>query len=271
MHLTAPAQRREQLWANHDDLHSLIGLRMSRWRSRPLRLPLSVEVFQHPGACTPSSLHPLCLYVPLARFLQVVLSVALVTRTGRGELRLFLLLFSFLRPQAFVLNCLPSSFACLLCLLSFYAALLSRQFVEANRMRVEGLLAAFPKLVADSGAGGKQHTYAETDSIRYVYAPLESSMYLVLITNRGSNIIEDLDTLRLLAKVISEQLSGMPITEEAVTGRAFELIFAFDEVISAGGYREVSEGRGWPRKVSRCLIALASSVFPLSLFSLLDR
>jgi hypothetical protein len=26
-------------------------------------------------------------------------------------------------------------------------------------------------------------------------------MYLVLITNKGSNIIEDLDTLRLLAKV----------------------------------------------------------------------
>ena len=63
-------------------------------------------------------------------------------------------------------------------------------------------------------------------------------MYLVLITNKGSNIIEDLDTLRLVAKVISEAHAGQPVTEESVTSRAFDIIFALDEVISAGGYRE---------------------------------
>lgn len=66
-------------------------------------------------------------------------------------------------------------------------------------------------------------------------------MYLVLITNRGSNIIEDLDTLRLVSKVISEQhaaAGGAGLTEESVTSRAFEIIFALDEVITAGGYRE---------------------------------
>jgi len=46
------------------------------------------------------------------------------------------------------------------------AALLSRQFVEAGRLRVEGLLAAFPKLVSDSASGSKQHTYVETDTVR---------------------------------------------------------------------------------------------------------
>lgn len=60
----------------------------------------------------------------------------------------------------------------------------------------------------------------------------------MLITNRGSNIVEDLDTLRLLSKVIPEQMAGLPLTEEAVASRAFELIFAFDEVVAAGGFRE---------------------------------
>ena len=43
------------------------------------------------------------------------------------------------------------------------AALLSRQFVEMTRIRIEGLLAAFPKLMSSDG---KQHTYVETDSVR---------------------------------------------------------------------------------------------------------
>ena len=42
-------------------------------------------------------------------------------------------------------------------------------------MRIEGLLAAFPKLVAGiaSTGGGRQHTYVETDTVRYLYQPLE--------------------------------------------------------------------------------------------------
>ena len=44
------------------------------------------------------------------------------------------------------------------------------QFVEMTRIRIEGLLAAFPKLVGS----GKQHTYVETENVRYVYQPLEA-------------------------------------------------------------------------------------------------
>ena len=60
-------------------------------------------------------------------------------------------------------------------------------------------------------------------------------MYLLLITNKGSNILEDLDTLRLLSKVVPEYVH--PIDEEGICAGAFDLIFAFDEVISMG-YRE---------------------------------
>ncbi|GMH39503.1 hypothetical protein BSKO_07401 [Bryopsis sp. KO-2023] len=105
--------------------------------------------------------------------------------------------------------------------------LVSRQFIEMSRIRVEGLLAAFPKLVGT----GKQHTYVETENIRYVFQPIEG-LYLLLLTNKQSNIVEDLDTLRLLSKVIPELAS--PIEEETIGRAAFELIFAFDEVISMG-------------------------------------
>eukprot|EP00581_Thalassiosira_minuscula_P013940 CAMPEP_0183713950 /NCGR_PEP_ID=MMETSP0737-20130205/8667_1 /TAXON_ID=385413 /ORGANISM="Thalassiosira miniscula, Strain CCMP1093" /LENGTH=551 /DNA_ID=CAMNT_0025942835 /DNA_START=51 /DNA_END=1706 /DNA_ORIENTATION=+ len=111
-------------------------------------------------------------------------------------------------------------------------ALVSRQFVEMNRLRVEGLLAAFPKLMGHS----KQHTFVETDAVRYVYQPLENNMFLLLITTKASNIVEDLGTLRLLAKVVPDVTGS--ISEHAINEHAFEIIFAFDEVLTTGGYKE---------------------------------
>jgi hypothetical protein len=101
-----------------------------------------------------------------------------------------------------------------------------------NRLRVEGLLAAFPKLVGHA----KQHTFVETDSVRYVYQPLENQMYLLLVTTKASNIVEDLGTLRLLAKVVPDVAGSLQ--EQAIHEHAFDLIFAFDEVLTAGGYKE---------------------------------
>lgn len=133
-------------------------------------------------------------------------------------------------------------------------ALVSRQYMDMSRIRIEGLLAAFPKLVGT----GKQHTYVETENVRYVYQPMEVSlparrssgpgrgmggrhgvgslpapphglqcggrarcwppraqgMFLLLVTNRGSNILEDLDTLRLLSKLVPEY-AGVMLDEDA--------------------------------------------------------
>ncbi|KAG4176060.1 hypothetical protein ERO13_A11G227300v2 [Gossypium hirsutum] len=111
--------------------------------------------------------------------------------------------------------------------------LLSRQFVDMTRIRIEGLLAAFPKLVGT----GKQHTYVETENVRYVYQPIEA-LYLLLVTNKQSNILEDLETLRLLSKLVTEY--SYSLDEEGIGKTAFELIFAFDEVICLGHKENVT-------------------------------
>ncbi|OEL22466.1 Coatomer subunit delta-1 [Dichanthelium oligosanthes] len=148
------------------------------------------------------------------------------------------------RADRFLIFCVPPGGSCSFhrfkvrkrCAARFLfpiAALVSRQFVDMSRIRIEGLLAAFPKLVGT----GKQHTYVETENVRYVYQPIEG-LYLLLITNKQSNILEDLDTLRLLSKLVPEYSPSLD--EEGVCKTAFELIFAFDEAISLGNKENVT-------------------------------
>jgi len=82
-----------------------------------------------------------------------------------------------------------------------------------------------------------QHTFIETENVRYLYHPIDQ-LYLLLITNKQSNIMEDLDTLQLLTKLIPEFCDGH--TEEDLMRNSFELIFAFDEVISIGHKEQVT-------------------------------
>ncbi|KAK2788667.1 hypothetical protein FQN51_002883 [Onygenales sp. PD_10] len=109
-------------------------------------------------------------------------------------------------------------------------AVLSRQFREIARSRIEALLASFPKL-ADSGT---QHTTVEQDNVRFVYQPLDE-LYIVLITNRQSNILQDIDSLHLFAQVVTSICKSLD--EREIVRNAFELLSAFDELVTLG-YRE---------------------------------
>lgn len=109
--------------------------------------------------------------------------------------------------------------------------LVSRQFVELSRPRVEGLFVSFPKLVSESKG---EHTFIDTDTVRYVYQPLDE-MFLVLLTSLNSNIMEDLETLHMFARIVPEFCNS--ISEVEIAASAFDLISAFDEVVSMG-YKE---------------------------------
>ena len=41
----------------------------------------------------------------------------------------------------------------------------------------------------------------EANNVRYVYMPL-NNLYLLLLTNKNSNILEDLETLKLVHNII---------------------------------------------------------------------
>lgn len=111
-----------------------------------------------------------------------------------------------------------------------YLAVISRQFRDMTRTRIESLLASFPKLIPTN----TQHTSVETSEVRYVYQPLED-LYILLITNKASNILQDIDTLHLFARVVSDMCRSAD--EREILKNAFELLGAFDEVVSLG-YRE---------------------------------
>lgn len=70
--------------------------------------------------------------------------------------------------------------------------------------------------------------------MRFVYQPLDE-LYIVLITNRQSNILQDIDSLHLFAQVTTSICKSLD--EREILRNAFELLSAFDELVTLG-YRE---------------------------------
>jgi coatomer subunit delta len=99
-----------------------------------------------------------------------------------------------------------------------------------SRTRIESLLASFPKVIPTN----TQHTSVETADVRYVYQPLED-LYILLITNKASNILQDIETLHLFARVVSDMCRSADQRE--ISKNAFDILEAFDEIVSMG-YRE---------------------------------
>lgn len=110
---------------------------------------------------------------------------------------------------------------------SIYVA---RQYCEMTKSKVEALYAAFSRLITK----GKQHTIIDTDEVRYVYRAI-NEFYCVLITDKHSNILEDIKTLGLFNAAIAEYASvGRGLSEESILDARFDLLFVFDEIVFMG-------------------------------------
>ncbi|KAK7194945.1 coatomer delta subunit-like protein [Novymonas esmeraldas] len=107
---------------------------------------------------------------------------------------------------------------------------LARQFTDISRVRIEGLLSAFPRLLESSV--NRQVTFIDAGTVRYVYQPIEE-LFLVLVTTTKSNIVEDLATLHLMGRLILEHVPE-GVTEASLEARSFEVFFALDEVVVCG-------------------------------------
>lgn len=118
-------------------------------------------------------------------------------------------------------------------LLIVAVAVISRQFLEMPKSRIDSLLTSFPKLIPTNS----QHTSVETADVRFVYQPLEE-LYILVITNKTSNILQDIDTLHLIARVVSDICRS--VDEKEISRQAFELLGAFDEIVSLGWREQIN-------------------------------
>lgn len=109
--------------------------------------------------------------------------------------------------------------------------LLSRLFRDLSKDKIASFLANFPSLLSKSES---QNTTVEDENVRYVYQSVEEC-YIVLLTTKQSNILEDIETLHLFVNVVSHMLRR--VDERGVFENAFELLSAFDEIVSMG-YKE---------------------------------
>ena len=112
----------------------------------------------------------------------------------------------------------------------------ARQFFSITRMELEEYIVQFSRGVDSC----KEITHFESDKVRYIFIPIES-LYLILITTKNSNIIEDTEILKLIYRLIQD-LCGT-INSESIVNNAFEIMLGIDDIVSLGYRNSVNLGQ----------------------------
>ena len=112
----------------------------------------------------------------------------------------------------------------------------ARQFFNITRMDLEEYIVQFSRGVDSC----KEITHFESDKVRYIFIPIES-LYLILITTKNSNIIEDTEILKLIYRLIQD-LCGT-IYPESIVKNAYEIMLGIDDIVSLGYRNSVTLGQ----------------------------
>ena len=112
----------------------------------------------------------------------------------------------------------------------------TRQFFNITRMDLEEYIVQFSRGVDSC----KEITHFESDKVRYIFVPIDS-LYLILITTKNSNIIEDTEILKLIYRLIQD-LCGK-VNLESIINNSFEIMLGIDDIVSLGYRNSVNLGQ----------------------------
>ena len=80
----------------------------------------------------------------------------------------------------------------------------------------------------------KEITHFESDKVRFIFIPIDS-YFLILITSKNSNIIEDTEILKLIYRLIQDLCQGQ-INYDSIIENSYEIMLGIDD-IACLGYR----------------------------------
>ena len=103
----------------------------------------------------------------------------------------------------------------------------SRQFLPMSRLDLEEHIVHFSRHIDTC----KDSTHIETTTTRYIFIPIEN-LYLVTITTINSNVIEDIEILKLAYRLFQD-ICGT-VNSSNIIKNAYELVLGLDDIVTNG-------------------------------------
>jgi hypothetical protein len=103
----------------------------------------------------------------------------------------------------------------------------ARQFLKMSRLELEEHIVHFSRNIDSC----KDTTHLEGDNARYLFIPVEN-LFLVLITTKQSNVIEDIEIIKLINRLMQD-ICGT-ISETSIVDNAYEVMMGLDDIVCLG-------------------------------------
>jgi len=121
------------------------------------------------------------------------------------------------------------AFSCIICNKNA-KIIFARQFIKMSRMELEEHVVQFTRNIESC----KENNTFEAEKIRYIFIPIEH-LYLILLTDKDSNLIEDLEIIKIIYRLIQEICGS--ISESTIVNNSFDLLLGIDDIVNMG-YRD---------------------------------